>query len=549
MRGALAAFALATLAACWLLWPLALHPGTHHAVGAFHDGHVWCFDHIAKMLTGQEPWGVTTDRIGWPGTAQLQLIAWLPAVLATPVNLLLGPLAGYNLLLLTAPGFAALTTCLLLQRVTGARDVTCAGASLLYALSPYVLGVLASGQTAKLWHALVPLWLLTLSWAARSPRWAGMIGAPLVAGMMAFTVPSYALYLPFLAAPFCLGELVVAKKGRIVAALCMLVALGATAGALLGAKGYYDAATVEGATRAFRPATAVPLGTLLVPAQMAQIEEVLHGLGDIRLDPLETNHVTYLGVPFLVFCGLCLLVPARGKWFGLTATLVGLGLAGGPYLAGVTGYWQLDGELVKLPAWWLDQHQYPTSRSGMYYRAVLLASLGLSALVAGALGRLGPVGPAVAVAVGLAHPWDALRVHPDLYPRQVRQLPGLALYERMAADPIEGAVLDYPVFLQDTANGRHLLAATIHGRAVAALPKDNNHVSQTGLLDDHVRFALKKGSPAEARAHLFGQGIAFVTWNEELVGYGPAGVSRDALIVGLGQPDWDDGVQVWRLAP
>ncbi len=549
MKAPVLAFGLALAFVSWLLWPLALHPGTHHAVGAFHDGHVWCFDHIARMLTGELALEPTTRRIGWPGVSQLQLIAWLPAVLAVPLNVLFGPLAAYNVLLLAAPGAAALTTTLLLQRVTGARPLTCAGASLLYALSPYVLGVLASGQTAKLWHALVPLWLLTLSWAARSPRWAGMVGAPAVAAVMAFTVPSYALYLPFLAAPFCLGEFVVARKRRIVAALCMLVALAASGGALLAAKSYYDAADLEGATRAFRPATAVPLGTLLVPAQMAQIEEVLYGLGDIRLDPLETNHVTYLGVPLLVIGAIAALVPARGTWFGLTTLAVGLLLAGGPYLAGTTGYWQIDGELVKLPAWVLDEFGYPTSRSGMYYRAVLFASLGLAALVAGAADRLRAAGPVVALGIGLWHPWSALQVHPDLYPRTVQELPGLALYQRMADDPTPGAVIDYPLFLQDTANGRHLLAATLHGRAVAALPRDNNHVSHTGLLDDHVRFALDRGSPEAARAHLFAQGVAFLTWNSALVGYGPAGVNREALVRGLGEPDWQDGVSVWRLAP
>ena len=53
-------------------------------VGAFHDGHVWAFDHLARMLVGLEPLSGQTSRIGYPGPVLGRFIGWVPALLAAP---------------------------------------------------------------------------------------------------------------------------------------------------------------------------------------------------------------------------------------------------------------------------------------------------------------------------------------------------------------------------------------------------------------------------------------------------------------------------------
>ena len=50
--------------------------------GGFHPGHVWAADQVSQMLLGHESWSGVTQRIGFPESVHLRLIAWVPLLLS-----------------------------------------------------------------------------------------------------------------------------------------------------------------------------------------------------------------------------------------------------------------------------------------------------------------------------------------------------------------------------------------------------------------------------------------------------------------------------------
>ena len=182
---------LAAVCISGLLWPLPLQLNSHTSEGFFQGGHVWVFDHIYQMLIGQRPLDIHTQMLGYPGSVRLKPIALAPALLASSLRWLLGPIGAYNAILLlifplsTGISFAFLRSISIPNWIAGA-------AALLIAFNPFVLGCLASGQVAKIqtWT----LMLLALGWSLSARgRWTGVIttaaAAPSVAECTAADPP------------------------------------------------------------------------------------------------------------------------------------------------------------------------------------------------------------------------------------------------------------------------------------------------------------------------------------------------------------------------
>ncbi len=529
----------------------------------FHPSHAWAFDHISRMLLGEAPLSVHTDRIGYPGITDVRFIAWVPALLSIPLRPLFGPLGAYNAVLLLSPCLALLAAVAFLRRVTGQRPSVCVAAATVFALCPYILGCMANGQVAKLQHWVIPLFLLCMHqvWARPSEAWKWCLALFGVTVATVFTSPSYALQLPILAGGAVLmglpsGGVAWLKRGAL--------ALGLVALGLLPAQSYYQVtdpfpvAEIGGESvetiAAFVPAQVE--GDRLGPfpgKNAAELNDLLLGTGERKPVHRGSNHVAYLGLPLLLLAGL--LAGRRGT--AMAWILVGGGavLALGPTLTWAGQTVTVGSYRLLLPSAIFPISGYPLATSGMYYRLILLSALGLSLLVAQGAGRW-PGGKGLAVAVGLAilGLGDGLRANRGLWPFVSHEVLGVDLYEQMRSDPAPGAVLDLPIWIGPNAGDGYMLASVLHGRATTGLPRDSFGLEHIYELEFTLRRLLEFQDPPRARQALAQRGFRYVVSHEKVgVQNWPPNVRRrprintTTLLEGLGEPIRVDGMKVWRL--
>jgi hypothetical protein len=539
---------LAALLACGLVvgltWPLAQAPGAAIPEGFFHGGHVWVLDHVAAMLAGQRPLVTDSAMLGVPSPVELRPVALVPALLAAPLRPLLGAVAAYDVVLVLSFGLAALAAHALLRGL-GASPWTSAAGGLAYAACPFALGALGSGQLAKIQHWTLPLLLLTWVLAARG-RWLGVALVLPAAAALAFTSPTMALWAPFAGAPLLLhaawGRWSDGWPARLHAFGGAALALGLTAGVLLLARDFYspDLPQVD---QAFVPAVRLAGGRVDELTPVATLSNLLWRPPDPgRVDWRTVSHVASLGVPMLLV-GLPLgLWRARARWAGLAVTLAGASLALGPRLLLADGPALVGGYELSLPAALLDAVDYPTATSGMYYRAAVVGSLGLSLLLAGGATRV-RFGAVVAWAVALAQVAFAVWATGFLWPRPVLPVPGAALAAEASADPVPGAVLHLPARVDDGGGSLHLLTAAVHGRPTTALPRNTARMARTDANLAVLAEATTMGGAA-GRAHLAAAGFRYVTWLDGIrVPDGDA--DRAAVEALLGEPRREGRLSMW----
>ena len=537
-RWSLLSASLALLAAVALTWPMVTDLTQLQVDGFFQDSQVWCFAYMADMIWDGAGW--ESSRLGWPHTATLRFIGWAPAWLASWFQGGLGPLGAYNVALLSSLPLAALLGTLLLQ-AGGASGAGAAAGGLLYALCPLTLGCLAAGQIEKVQHwtfaaALLAVWLGTRR-ALLAPL------APLAALLVAVTSPSFAMILPLGATIWALWAALslptwARRAGGLVRAAGVLALVAA---ALIWIRPHYDLAPQKGMLYAFAPSTAPSVQSAKRLQGVARLEALRWGPAAPYQDPgaSQSVQVAYLGAPALASAGLMALWATPGARLGGAAALLGgTVLALGPRLADADGYvTTADGLELTLPAVLLERIDYPIARSGMYYRFLLLASLGTAVLVAGgARGFWRSVLAWVLVAGVLADTW---RVTAPLWPRPSAPIEGRAALLAMRTDPGRGAVLATPLRVDDRDAGRQLLLATVHGRPTNALPRDMQRQPPT----ETALGWLAEPAPAEA---LRAAGVRFVVWDTRLRSRGAEPSLADWTAL-LGAPQADGALRWWRL--
>jgi hypothetical protein len=254
------------------------------------------------------------------------------------------------------------------------------------------------------------------------------------------------------------------------------------------------------------------------------------------------SHVACLGVPLLAVALPLGLWRARGRWAALATLLAGGLLALGPRLLLADGPALVGGYELSLPAAALDAVGYPTARSGMYYRAALVGSLGLAMLLAGGASRV-RFGAAVAWVTAGAQLAFSIWATGFLWPRPVLPVPGAALAVAAAADPEPGAVLHLPARVDDGGGSLHLLTAAVHGRATTALPRNTARMARTDENLGQLAAAVALGG-AEGRAALRASGFRYVTWLDGIrVPDGDA--DRAGVEALLGVPQREGRLSMW----
>ena len=476
--------------------------------GPFHPGHVWCVDHVGKMVRGELPFGILTDRAGFPSEVAARCLVAAPAALVAPLRTWFTPYGVYNLLVLGTPALSVLFAWLLARRVTTLSPLGAAAASVCFAVSPYVLGCYAGGQTCKaqVWTLAACLWALT--GALRGPwRPAYVVACGVLGVLTAYTEPTYALIVPLIAGPWALVASVDALRAPRRWRELGLHVLGGAAGlaalaaGLWTAKLYYDASGMRPAPdELFEPASRLIASGIHLPSAMAQPRQIFVGPQDLQLDAGAPNHVPYLGIPLLAAMVLGTLAPWRGRALAWTAVIVGVTLSLGEWLVHDNAYVLTEaGARYALPARWLAKQGYPLARSVMYYRAAAVASLGVCLGAFGALGwvearggrGLRFLGAVLALALAGGAIWHTHHVLRPLWPVPSRVV-DLRLVERMAADPVPGAILQTPLVHDARTGGGMVFDGVASGRAGTGVLR---HVNA-----DHPDVVRLRGWIAEAEA-------------------------------------------------
>ena len=496
--------------------------------GGLHPGHVWAADQVSEMVVGNESWSGVTQRIGFPESVHLRLIAWVPLLLAVPFGWILGVPASLWVMVVLGVFVTCAITMALLRRVFDMDQWAAASLSLAYAFCPFSLGVLANGQLAKMQLWCLPLLLLCADKSLRDVhgRRAALVGLFLSSVILGFNAPSIGLVMPFALMVWVSIRTPNLAALRWAALVLLVAALG-----LLPAWWMHTASSSM--TVGLLPAAPVP--GLQSPAHLSPVSTLsgLVGAGQ-NWDGgrAAINNVAVLGWPAIVGGVVSLFVWSRSTLLGVGLLVVGVLLSLGPSLEAGGYVWLLPAEL-------LDRFGYPLQDSGMYYRFVQVASLGLALCCASVVTRWSQHARWLAIAFGLLVCVDSYRVTDTLWPRSIRSIQHQSIYAAMAADPVPGAVLELPLAHIDTEGERRLVGQLIHRRPTTVLARNMVVQGQPRL----ERLSAMIRSP-NIQAELQQAGVRYVLLhrtrsNRRLL---------QSLSQTLGRPQEDGGLAVWVVS-
>ena len=369
LAGVVAAVLLAQLPA-W--WGWLQDPGGRLLANPFTGGQVWAADVVTRALHAGR-WPDPTDQAGFPLARQARFVGWVWLLAAAVLRPLLSANALVHLACLVGPALGGAALVLLVRRAApGGNAALQAAAGVLFGLAPVTLGAALSGQVENTQSWILPL-LLLLGLVAPRRAWSW----PLVAlawALGALTSP-YLGMLAALAAPWAAWRAwrEGARAWRAAVPL-LLAAVG-----LLAASAWMHLGTFSPEHSLFRPSFQAdgwpPLW--VQPLPVASVDALLVGRAHTQVKAMVL-HQPYLGL-VLVFGALALGRHQR-TWAPLTA--LGVLLAMGPRLAWGEGPVTVAGHELVLPAQAVRWLHLPLAHGGQYYRAAILAHLGL----AGALG-------------------------------------------------------------------------------------------------------------------------------------------------------------------
>lgn len=488
-----AVFVLALAAQAPLAWSWLAQPGARLLDNPFTGGHVWAAEVVSASLWRGE-WPDSTDQAGFPQLREARFLGWAFLLVSALLRPLLSPHIVVHLAHFLGPALGGLALVLLARRLhPQAEQGPLILGGLLFALSPVTLGAALSGQVenAQIW--ILPLLLLLALQASARPLW--LLLVPAAWGLAAMTSP-YLVMLAAFVAP--LSSIWARREGAtwLRAVLPLLVA----APALLAVQAWLDPGSFSPETVLYRPSHGggawPPIWARPLP--VAALDTLLVGRAEIQVKA-NVLHQPYLGGVL----ALVVLILGGQRRRLLPLVLVGIGLAMGPVLAWNGEPLLLGGSELPLPgllARWLS---LPIAHGGQYYRAIVLAHLGLALMLACGSARGRWRGAALALGLVLG-PLDALRsvAAPGL-PWPTLALPRPA-WEQWAADPVPGAVLHLPMESARLLPNHPLRLAgiAVHGRAIADMPRAWTEPSEHALMgrawrSSHVRPTEAPPSLAE----------------------------------------------------
>ena len=391
-----------------------------------------------------------------------------------------------------------------------------------WALCPTLLGTFATQEISN-----TQAWILPYLPLLDGRGWRGLAG--LLALAAAFTSSYYALALPLLWGGAALMALVRERER-----LPRPAGLGtATAAGLWPASAYYDPEPSGGGQSVFQPARRFEalVADVPEPAPVAEPLRLLLESGSGPSDPGAIQHVVYLGL-MLVLLAIGLSIWRR-RWSGRGLALV----LGGAVLSFAASAWQ--GSYTAVGTWL----QLPASaggtrlsdRSGRDVRTPSCRPWAGPSRRRGLAGHRAAV-PGPRSSVGAGGRRSACR---DRRGRATAKVEDAEVLREMVGD--DGAVLDLPWQApgDSEAGQAALLEAALHGRPVAAVPRDPD-----GIWRPLKFIASDLEARTAPRDLLRRKGIRFVrlTGDDQVP-------RKEALKRALGEPFHEGAFTLWDVGP
>ncbi len=521
-------------------WDWARAPATALLANPFTGGHVWSADLVADALWAGR-WPDPTDQAGFPGMRQARFVAWPVLLAATLLRPLWSAHAVVHLASWLGPALGGVAMVRLGRALSPQGSATGRiAAGVLFALAPVTLGAALSGQVENTQTWVLPL-LLLLTFRATTSPWLLLLAPPAWA-LGALTSPYLAMLAAF-ASPW--PAWLAWREGRASAWRCLAPLLLALPG-LLAVSAWLDLGAFSAAETLYRPSYAAdgwpPLDSRPLP--VAALDTLLIGRTTAQVKAMVL-HQPYLGlVPLLA---ALLLGAERRRW--LPVALLGALLALGPRLAWNDALVTLGDRSLVMPAQVVRWLHLPLAHGGQYYRAALLASLGLAGCLAAARWRPGR-GAALVVLLSLLGAADSLRsVRHFGLPWPTWSLPTQAWSQLSDLPP--GAVLNLPMHSTQLppCHPVRLAGRRWHGRAVSDLPRAWTEPPEAPLLERAWEASL--ATPTDrmpTRADLAAAGFAVAVL--DLPAIPERRGLQERLVAAWGPPDGhEDGLSWWRLAP
>lgn len=566
--------ALASLVlAVGLTWPVALDP-VNRLVG--HPGndswnHVWGYWWVADSVL-QGEWPGHTQLLAWPDGGSLYFIDTVQVLMSLPIQMLFGPAVAYNAVMMAGLALAAFAAWLLAARLTG-DGVTAGVALVVYGAAPHLLGQAYNGISETVCAGWLPLTLWCVVRLVDRQSWGRAVALGCSAAVCVLTSWYYGLFA-------ILGSIVVMTwqiglQPYAVDWRRLAVRMGAAAGVtgLLAAPGFL----------AFR--SSLDASDALVSRDPRFVWESLlkHNITDAAaffrpskvpspdlhaLYGEELIIVIYVGWVAIGFAVAALLLTRRHRlmapwvWMGLAFFAFSLG----PYLNIGGEYLMPGGRRIPMPFLVLFEAFPVFDRISHPFRFVTGVSLCVALLAAHGLRHLlrrrstglrGLVTVIVAVLVVAETHLGSPAVLP--IPSGNAHIP--SAYRVMAADPVEGAVLDLPMTVPNLERAVYVWYQAAHGRPV---PWGLNDPMPEPLLRNRLTTSLIRleatravSLPPEvpqldlvvAGRTLARQGYRFVVLHEDLVPEFKR-LQMIALLNGVfgqGQEYPEDQLRVWVL--
>ena len=528
-------FLFCVAVACGLHWPLPLGLTTHWTPTAYGATHTWAADHLLSSLLALENPHWISD-LGYPWIREARFIGWVPSMVSWPLNPLLGPVGAFQTVVLLSVGLSGVLAARLILKLTHCAPELASMGGVLFALSPYQLSILQTGEAPKAQLWVIPMCLLAFH-ACLEGRKRGTYFVILAAFLTSFTSPYYGLALPLWAGLIALA----AWRRKRVRAACSVLA--ATAVGLFPALLYFRGHP-EGGLSFFRPALAPEdlSSQLPLPHPVASVSDLLLGNTHLSTGMMSTHHQSYHGLGLLLGCLFSLWSTRaqknKGRNYGYALTAFGLLLAMGPALA-----LHNHSTAIPLPASLLESIHYPLEAGGMYYRMVPFAVLGLTILLVSSIQSVSRASRWLALLV-VIQTADSIRSTGD-WPLPVEALPQHDILEPTKF-PSDGAVLLVPIRAARNPElaQRSVLRQLLHGRPETPLPGDLTE-PELHELQRQLNTALRSPDSAD---FLRKKGFRFVL-------YAPAlsleehRLERDRLVRALGEPLLSHGRLIWDLGP
>lgn len=477
---ALTAFVVYAALAVGLTWPVArdLDGGAIGHVGNDTWNHLWGFWWVKDELVRQHQFPISTHLINHPHGGSLYFIDLANALLSLPLQMAVGLVASYNLVILfqlTLNAFGAWLLANHLVRSAYAAFV----AGLIYGFSPHLLAQAHNGISETLNAGLLPIYLLFFLKTLHEPPRKNAVFAGIFLFLNTFFNWYYGLFALLFSGLYVVGTWVRQRRFFHRAVL-----------ERLGIQGFIYTLGIIPFLMLFR--ATLSSADALVGRDPEFVWQTLlyHNMTDLLIffhpgrfysPDLKGQFgedliiVAYLGYSALALAALAVVLFRQREvklWAAITAVFFVFAL--GPYLYVDGRYVEISNRWIPLPFLLFFKAVPLFSRISHPFRFVVMVQLGLGLLAAYGLKGLLPrgrvAGALVSGAAGAAILLETALGSPAVLPMPTSPAHIPRFYERLAeeADPTDApfAILDLPVGVPNLRRAVYTYYQTAHSRPV-----------------------------------------------------------------------------------